>query len=52
LLWQTLYFAIFRETVGLIREILLLQTKTQIAGVTVVADLSGFGFKHIRQLET
>ena len=26
------------------------QVKTQIAGVTVIADINGFSFKHIRNL--
>ena len=29
-------------------ELVATEVKTQIAGVTVVNDVSGFGFKHIR----
>ena len=29
-------------------ELIALEEKTQIAGVTVVADISGFGFRHLK----
>ena len=29
-------------------ELIAQEEKTQIAGVTVVADIAGFGFKHIK----
>ena len=29
-------------------ELIAMEEKTQIAGVTVVADISGFGFKHLK----
>ena len=31
-------------------EMVSREVKTQIAGVTVINDVSGFGFKHLRQL--
>merc|ERR1712227_557364 len=31
-------------------ELIEMEEKTQIAGVTVVADISGFGFKHLKHL--
>ena len=32
-------------------ELLALEEKTQIAGITIVLDVSGFGFKHLKQVE-
>ena len=31
-------------------ELIALEEKTQVAGVTVVADIAGFGFTHLRYL--
>ena len=32
-------------------ELIAMEEKTQIAGVTVVADISGFGFKHLKYVQ-
>ena len=32
-------------------ELLALEEKTQIAGITIVLDVSGFGFQHLKSVE-
>ena len=38
----------FYASAYVLMELVAREVKTQIAGVTVVNDVSGFGFKHIR----
>jgi hypothetical protein len=38
----------FYASAYVLMELVAREVKTQIAGITVVNDVSGFGFKHIR----
>ena len=38
----------FYASAYVLLELVAREVKTQIAGVTVVSDVSGFGFKHLR----
>jgi hypothetical protein len=38
----------FYASAYVLLELVAREVKTQIAGMTVISDVSGFGFKHIR----
>ena len=40
----------FYASAYVLLELVAREVRTQVAGVTVIADISGFSFKHIRNL--